>query len=110
MKKHKLLTKEIEKSIPALYSTENVTLNEKKIAVKYFDPYGKWSWLALEGERTEDGDFRFFGLVDGHEKEYGYWMLSELESIPDPYNRKQHRIERDVYYTGTIADYNNGRN
>ena len=98
MRKHKLLTKVIERKLPKLYSTEDVATEDKRVVVKFFDPYGNWTWYAVEGERTEDGDVRFFGLVDGHYKEWGYFLLSEVEAVRDPYNPRQHRIERDVHF------------
>lgn len=97
----KLLTKTIENSMPKLYSTENIPASEKKICVKFFDPCGSWTWYAVEGERTEDGDYMFFGLVDGFELELGYWMLSELESVKGSLGLG---IERDLHFTGTIGD------
>jgi len=74
---HKLLTKAIEKTIPPLYSTEKV--KDPIVRVKFFSPYSSWTWYATEGQRTEEGDFRFFGLIDGHEVEWGYFILSEME-------------------------------
>jgi hypothetical protein len=50
---------------------------------------------VVEGERLADGDFLFFGLVNGLEKEWGYFTLNELESI------KWHGIpgvERDLHF------------
>ena len=40
-------------------------------------------------------DFRFFGLVDGHCKELGYFLLSELEEVRGPMGLP---IERDLYW------------
>ncbi len=37
----------------------------------------------------------FFGLVDGFERELGYFSLSELESVHGPYGVG---IERDLYF------------
>jgi hypothetical protein len=76
---HKLLTKAIEKTIPPLYSQEKVA--DPIVRVKFFSPYSNWTWYVTEGQRTEEGDWRFFGLVDGFEVEWGYFMLSELESV-----------------------------
>jgi len=91
----KLLTKEIERNIPALYSTENTAESDKSIAVKFFTPWTGWTWYAVEGERNEDGDFLFFGLVHGQDREWGYFTLAELESIVGPMGMK---IERDMYF------------
>jgi len=37
----------------------------------------------------------FFGLVDGFEKELGYFSLSELENLRGPFGLK---VERDLYF------------
>ena len=95
----KLLTKELEATIPPLYSTEKQT--KKKGIVKFFTPWTNWTWWVIEGEKQEDGDWLFFGLVEGFEKEYGYFMLSELESVTGPGGLK---IERDLHYRGEIPD------
>jgi hypothetical protein len=92
----KLLTKEIEARLPSLYSTDS-TGSDPEIIVKFFCPWSHWTWYATEGERTEDGDVRFFGMVHGFEDELGYFMLSELESIVGPAGLK---IERDLHFHG----------
>ena len=77
----KLLTKEIESKIPTLYSTEDVATQDKTIICKFFSIASGWTWFVVEGERQEDGDYLFFGLVHGIENEWGYFTLHELESI-----------------------------
>jgi hypothetical protein len=91
----RLLTTAIERQIPPLYSTENVPLAEKVIVAKFFHPCGRWTWYVVEGEPTEDGDWLFFGLVQGHETEWGYFTLAELESARGPLGLG---IERDLYF------------
>jgi len=91
----KLLTKEIEQKIPALYSTEEIETQDKTIVCKFFALGSGWTWYVVEGERQEDGDYLFFGLVDGFEKEWGYFTLGELLSV------KWHGIpgiERDLFF------------
>ena len=88
----KLLTDEIRRGIPALRSQEQVA--DPVVFVKFFDPCGSWTWYATEGQPEED-DFCFFGMVHGHEKELGYFMLSELESFRGPLGLG---IERDLYF------------
>lgn len=96
----KLITKDIEKKLAKhpLYSTDGQ--KEKEVIVKFFNPYGGWRWYVCEGEKQENGDWLFFGLVEGIEKEWGYFTLSELQSIPTPYNLG---IERDLHYKGTLT-------
>lgn len=92
----KLLTKAIEEKLAKtpLYSQEKNPNPE--IIVKFFTPWSNWSWFVTEGSK-EDGDWRFFGMVHGQEKELGYFLLSELESVTGPHGLK---IERDMYFDG----------
>jgi len=97
----KLLTKDIEKKLEKhpLYSTDGQ--KEKEVIVKFFNPYGRGRWFVCEGEKQENGDWLFFGLVELFEREFGYFTLSELQSIKTPYNLG---IERDKGYKGKIVD------
>jgi len=95
----KLLPKEIRETLPALGAQDGK--GGKAICyVKYFTPSSSWSWFAISGEPvlSESGseiDFRFFGLVFGHEKEFGYFLLSELEEVRGPMGLP---IERDLHF------------
>ena len=86
----KLLTKELRAKLPPLYSTEK---DEDPTAVaKFFTPDSNWTWYATEF----DGEDRFFGLVDGFDKELGYFSLSELASARGPLGLP---IERDRWFS-----------
>ena len=95
----KLLPQEIREILPALRSQDGKG-GQAVAYVKYFTPSSSWTWYCLEGEpvRDEAGrevDFEFFGLVDGHERELGYFVLSELETIRGPLGLP---IERDLHW------------
>ena len=90
----KLMTKEIEKRLPELGSQESVP--NPKIIVKFFTPWSNWSWFVYEGEKQADGDWLFFGMVYGHEKELGYFRLKQLEGLRGP--KMGLRVERDLYF------------
>lgn len=92
----KLLTEEIKKKLPPLYATESTPIEEKNFVCKFFAPWSFWTWYVIEGEKEEDGDWCFFGYVEGFEKEYGYFCLSELESVNGPLGL---RIERDINFS-----------
>lgn len=97
-----MLTKEILNRIPKLGSQDGLG-GDAIIHVKFFTPWSNWTWYALEGEPVfdDDGneiDFMFFGWVEGFEKEYGNFCLSELESVTGPVGLK---IERDRYFGPT---------
>ncbi len=86
----KLLTKEIRDILPPLYAQEDKG-RKAVVFTKFFTPDGAWTFWATEF----DGKDTFFGLVDGHEKELGYFSLSELESVNGPMGLP---IERDLYW------------
>jgi hypothetical protein len=67
-----LLPKHLGHRIPPLYATEED--RDPIGGVKLFHPLSSWSWYVIE----YDGDDLCFGLVDGYEKELGYFSLSEL--------------------------------
>ena len=92
-----LLTKEIRKNLPKLYSQEKV--EDPVVRVKFFHPMSDWTWYATEGEPVldDDGnevDFTFFGAVDGFEFELGYFSLNELQSV----KVRGLGIERDKFF------------
>jgi len=90
----KLLTEEIKKKLPALYSQDGK--GDKAIAyVKFFTPDSSWTWWATEYDPNEKV---FFGLVQGLETELGYFALEELEGVRGPLGCS---IERDIYFKPT---------
>lgn len=88
----KLLPKQLREKLMA---DDAIDMTDDGVAlVKYFTPDGGWSWYAAEF----DGDDTFYGIVDGHEVEFGYFSLRELESYR---SKLGNRIERDLYFTPT---------
>ena len=102
----KLLTKDLVKSLPALYSQEGNP--DPMVVLKFFTPDAGWTWYAIEGSPVdEDGyydtdkpkvDFLFFGLVSGIEVELGYFSLAELKSIRGQFGLP---VERDLFFEPT---------
>ena len=86
----KLLTEEIKKKLPKLYEQEDKG-GDAIVYLKIFTPDSNWTFFATEF----DGEDMFFGLVDGHEKELGYFSLKELQSVKGPLDLP---IERDLYW------------
>lgn len=72
----KLLTDELIKTLPPLYSTENI--KDPLIQCKFFTPDSSWSWYVLEFDKTNE---IFFGYVCGLERELGYFSFQELASV-----------------------------
>lgn len=100
----KLITREILMSLPPLYANEGKG-NDALVRVKYFSPDSNWTWYATEGSPVDaDGlmdtmkpkvDFLFYGLVDGLERELGYFALSDLQSGRGQLGLP---IERDLHW------------
>lgn len=89
----KLLTDGLIKRFAKIGSQEKVA--DPIVICKFFDPTGSWSWYATEF----DGNDTFFGLVDGFEKELGYFSLSELEHAKNGQSGiLTLPIERDLYF------------
>lgn len=82
----KMLTKELLKKLPPFYATEKTPIADKKLVVKFFTPWSNWTWYGVEYDPDER---TFFGFVVGHEKEWGYFSLDELESC---------NVERDYHW------------
>ena len=92
----KLMTEEVRKRLPPLGSQEH--LGSRAVAhVKFFTPDSNWTWYATEFDGTD----LFFGLVDGCEKELGYFSLSELRQARGPLGLP---IERDLHWQPTPLD------
>ena len=89
----KLINDEIKNKLPKLFEQDSKGLNALAY-VKFFTPDSNWSWYVTEF----DGVDIFYGLVDGLDKELGYFSLSELESVRGPLGLK---IERDLYFEPT---------
>src|SRR5512140_3034422 len=84
-----LMPEWLRSQLPPLYSTERTP--EPLVIVKYFTPDAGWTWLATEF----DGEDTFFGLVEGLERELGYFSLAELRVARGPLGLQ---IERDLHW------------
>jgi|TARA_R110002073_G_scaffold7087_1_gene40952 hypothetical protein len=96
----KLMTKEIEKKLPELGTHDSAGTEDIRVVAKYFTPDSSWTWYVTEGNKEGD-DWRFFGWVDGHYPEFGYFMLSDLESVRGCLGLG---VERDRYFTAKLSE------
>jgi len=103
MAKNTLLTSEITKKFSKypLYSQDGKG-KEAKVIVKYFTPDAQATWLITEGNVTGN-DVEMFGYctLNGFEWEWGYVMLSQIKKIRGRFGLP---VERDRYFSGTVAD------
>ena len=86
---HQLISMELLDAFAQVGRQEHA--EDPQIVVKFFTPWSNWTWYATE---FDPEDLRFFGLVDGFEREWGYFSLEELLEIRGPAGL---RIERDLH-------------
>jgi hypothetical protein len=98
-----LLTQELKKQLPPLYSQEHV--EDPIVVCKFFHPLANMTWYAYEGSPVdEDGyydtdkekvDFLFFGWVHSDFPELGYFSLNEMQEV----KVMELGMERDLHFT-----------
>lgn len=71
------MTKFYGKELP---SVENVDNQENPLAIAHFSN-GKWDWYVLGGEELDNDDFYLFGLVNGIDKELGFFTLKQIQDV-----------------------------
>ena len=102
---HQLMTRKLADAIPHLGANARVADCDDILAhAKLFSPYSNWTWYITELD-PETG--QCFGLVEGFERELGYFDLTELAEttvfggIP--------AVERDLYWEPkTLGEIKNG--
>ncbi|CAN5661726.1 hypothetical protein BH24ACI3_BH24ACI3_00760 [soil metagenome] len=73
-----LFSEELKNALPKISDQDG---NKNPIVHAVFSfPLSGWTWFVTEGKPIED-DFLFFGFVVGLEREWGYFCLSELDSV-----------------------------
>lgn len=100
-----LITKEIAKKLPSLYTNEDKSAAETKVPLKLFNPCGSATWYITE-MNPESG--LMFGYVTGVDyPELGYTDFNELKAVRLRFGMK---IERDMHWdsNNTLAEVMNG--
>tara|TARA_Y100000817_G_C16651966_1_gene453264 strand:- start:239 stop:706 length:468 start_codon:yes stop_codon:yes gene_type:complete len=96
--KNQIMTREIEKALPAMYATDGIPLEEKTAYAKYFTPTSNWTWIAFEYDpKTRD----IFGGVQSPNT-YGQWELgyTNLDQLANARHKLGFPlVERDVSFT-----------
>lgn len=97
MRGHEMMTEELRKDLPDLYSQDGKGMDAVAV-VHYFSAYTGWDWYGTEF----DGEDQFFGLVKGFETELGYFSLKELSEVKVKVGGMEvPAVERDLYWTPT---------
>ena len=91
----KLMTKALEKKLPPIGS------DSSKAFIKWFTPDSNFTWYVME-YNPETGEC--FGLVEGLEKEFGYFNINEIKTLRGKFGLP---VERDTYFeTTSIKELN----
>lgn len=92
----KLITKALEKTFAKypLYSQDGKG-NDAVVIAKFFLPGSGFTWHVTEAEKQPNGDYMFFGYVEGLDSELGYFTLSQLQNVRGRFGL---RVERDMYF------------
>ena len=85
----KLLTKAIIQKFQKIGKQD---VDDPIVIAKFFNPVGIGTWFATEFNPITKV---FFGRVDLHESEFGFFSLEELESVKLRFGLG---IERDIYF------------
>lgn len=102
----KLMTKALEKKFAQFpLGSQDGRGKDAVIVAKYFDPCGVATWLIVEGDPMENGDWDFFAYVDlGYGWEWGYVWLSQIQEVRGALGLG---MERDLYLPAgmTVREY-----
>lgn len=95
VRRHKLMTKELEKLLPPLYSTDGQG-DQAQAVCKFFTPDSSWTWYVLE---YSPEDHLAFGWVINDVApdcaELGTFSLDEIDSVRGSFGLP---VERDLYF------------
>jgi hypothetical protein len=96
----KLITKEIEKNIGRLYTTDGIEAEHIRVYAKWFHPATEWTWYLIEYD-PETGTC--FGFVHGDEGELGYFNREEIENVhKGQAGLKRLPVERDIRWNDKV--------
>ena len=103
----KLLTKELIERFNKIGSQEEI--KDPIVIAKFFNPIGAWTWYATEYDPQSKNFFGYVSIFGDCNDEWGYFSLTELESLRGPLGLG---IERDIYFVSKpfsqISEINKG--
>lgn len=92
----KLITQEIRRNTPPLYTHENTPAEDVPIAAKFFTPWSSWTWYMTEADFAQDLAFGYaINAAAPDCAELGYFSLAELRDLKGPFGLT---VERDRHY------------
>ena len=101
----KLLTLELINTFEKVGRQEEV--KDHLVITKFFNPTGAGTWYATEYNPESKIFFGYVSIFNDWNDEWGYFSLTELESLKGPFGLG---IERDLYFTSKPFSQINGVN
>lgn len=92
----KLLTQELVDRFQQVGRQEDKS--DPLIIAKFFNPTGAGTWYATEYNPNDKTFYGYVSIFGDWNDEWGYFSLTELESLKGPYRLG---IERDIYFQET---------
>lgn len=92
----KLLTQELVDRFQQIGRQEDKS--DPLIIAKFFNPTGAGTWYATEYNPQDKTFYGYVSIFGDWNDEWGYFSLTELESLKGPYGLG---IERDIYFRET---------
>lgn len=92
----KLLTQELVDRFQQVGRQEDKS--DPVIIAKFFNPTGAGTWYATEYNPSDKTFYGYVSIFGDWNDEWGYFSLTELESLKGPYGLG---IERDIYFQET---------
>lgn len=92
----KLLTQELVDRFQQIGRQEDKS--DPIIIAKFFNPTGAGTWYATEYNPSDKTFYGYVSIFGDWNDEWGYFSLTELESLKGPYGLG---IERDIYFQET---------
>jgi hypothetical protein len=89
----KLLTNELINGFAKVGRQEGI--NDPLVIAKFFNPTGAGTWYATEYDPKSKNFFGYVSIFGDWNDEWGYFSLTELESLKGPFGLG---IERDLYF------------
>jgi hypothetical protein len=69
------LTKALLKTLPALYSQEDIA--DPMVMCKFFTPDAGWTWYAIEGSPVDENGYYD---TDKEKVDFVFWLFAKFEA------------------------------
>ncbi|WP_282755517.1 DUF2958 domain-containing protein [Desulfuromonas thiophila] len=106
MAKMELMTDELKKNLKSFIELDEIDSEDLTVSIVFFDPFTSWTWYVFGGVIEQNGDVEFYGFVTSPlvpKGEFGYFLLSDLQSLERNILGEVFGIERDINFVETKA-------